>query len=65
MTGIPKHMIEQAAHRPLRARRVDECDTLDEIFRDCLPAFGGAFLRRIYTILDRAIGEGLTRNRVG
>ena len=58
MTGIPKHMIEQAAHRPLRARRVDECDTLDEIFRDCLPAFGGAFLRRIYTILDRAIGEG-------
>ncbi len=58
ITGIPKHMIEQAAHRPLRTRRVDECDTLDEIFRDCLPAFGGAFLRRIYTILDRAIGEG-------
>ena len=35
-----------------------ECDTLDEIFRDCLPAFGGAYLRRVYTILDRAIGEG-------
>ena len=32
MTGIPKHMIEQAAHRPLRARRVDECDTLHELF---------------------------------
>jgi deoxyhypusine synthase len=42
----------------LRARRVDECNTLDEIFRECLPAFGGAYLRRIYTILDRAIGEG-------
>jgi deoxyhypusine synthase len=39
-------------------RRVDECLTLDEIFRNCLPAFGGAFLRRVYTILDRAIGMG-------
>jgi deoxyhypusine synthase len=39
-------------------RRVDECATLDEIFRHCLPAFGGAYLRRIYTILDRAIGVG-------
>lgn len=44
--------------RPLRTRRVDECETLDEVFRDCLPAFGGAFLRRVYTILDRAIGDG-------
>lgn len=31
---------------------------MDELFRHCLPAFGGAFLRRIYTILDRAIGMG-------
>lgn len=43
---------------PVHVRRVDECITLDEIFRNCLPAFGGAFLRRIYTILDRAIGMG-------
>src|ERR1017187_5220461 len=43
---------------PVRVRRVDECTTLDQIFRHCLPAFGGAYLRRIYTILDRAIGEG-------
>src|SRR5581483_6885754 len=43
---------------PVRVRRVDQCATLDEIFRHCLPAFGGAFLRRIYTILDRAIGMG-------
>jgi len=46
-------------HRhPVRVRRVDECATLDEIFRHCLPAFGGAYLRRIYTILDRAIRAG-------
>jgi len=37
---------------------VDECHTLDELFMNCLPAFGGAFLRRVYTILDRAIGMG-------
>ena len=42
----------------VRVRRVDECDTLDELFTHCLPAFGGAFLRRIYPILDRAIGMG-------
>src|SRR3989440_1351879 len=44
--------------RTVHVRRVDECHTLDELFRHCLPAFGGAFLRRIYTILDRAIGSG-------
>src|SRR6185312_2288451 len=42
----------------VRVRRVDEVETLDELFTHCLPAFGGAFLRRIYTILDRAVGMG-------
>src|SRR6266699_3435319 len=44
--------------KPVEVRRVDECKTLDDLFRHCLPAFGGAFLRRIYTILDQAIGMG-------
>jgi deoxyhypusine synthase len=44
--------------RPVIVRRVDECATLDEVFQNCLPAFGGAYLRRIYSILDRAIGMG-------
>jgi deoxyhypusine synthase len=39
-------------------RRVDECATLDDLFTHCLPAFGGAYLRRIYKILDQAIGAG-------
>ena len=47
------------SRRTVRVRRVDECESMDEIFRHCLPAFGGAFLRRIYTILDQAIGDGL------
>jgi deoxyhypusine synthase len=58
MPTIGKKMSHENSPRPLTTRRVDECETLDEIFRECLPAFGGAYLRRIYTILDRAIGEG-------
>ncbi len=42
--------------RTVHVRRVDECETLDELLLHCLPAFGGAYLRRIYTILDQAIG---------
>jgi deoxyhypusine synthase len=45
-------------HSRVKVRRVDQCETLDEILTHCFPAFGGAFLRRIYTILDRAIGLG-------
>ena len=44
--------------RWVRVRRVDECASLDELFTHCLPAFGGAFLRRIYQILDHAVGMG-------
>ncbi|SPF55732.1 Deoxyhypusine synthase [Candidatus Sulfopaludibacter sp. SbA4] len=44
--------------RYVHVRRVDECNTLDELFTHCLPAFGGAYLRRIYQILDRAVGMG-------
>src|SRR5437879_4106495 len=47
-----------AARQFVRVRRVDECHTLDELFLNCLPAFGGACLRRIYQILDRAVGMG-------
>jgi deoxyhypusine synthase len=46
------------AARRVKVRRVDECESLGELFTHCFPAFGGAFLRRIYTILDQAIGMG-------
>jgi len=49
----------KGAHRRyVKVRRVDQCETLDELFTHCLPAFGGAYLRRIYQILDRAVGTG-------
>lgn len=62
----PKHPCQEpapeghshGARRPVIVRRLDECNTLGEILTHCLPAFGGAFLRRIYTILDEAIGAG-------
>src|SRR3569832_931103 len=47
------------AHGPrVHVRRVDEVNSTGELLTHCLPAFGGAVLRRIYTILDRAIGLG-------
>src|SRR5260221_11396232 len=42
----------------VKVKRVDECDSISELITHCFPAFGGAFLRRIYTILDHAIGQG-------
>jgi deoxyhypusine synthase len=53
-----EHGSRRSGRSYVRVRRVDECQTLDELFTHCLPAFGGAFLRRIYQILDRAIGMG-------
>jgi deoxyhypusine synthase len=50
---MPQHQ-----RKPVRVRRIDECHSVHEIFEHCLPAFGGAILRRVYTILDRAIGSG-------
>jgi len=44
--------------RAVKVKRVDECGSLHEIFQHCLPAFGGAILRRVYSILDSAIGMG-------
>src|SRR5271169_524542 len=46
------------ATRRVKVRRVDECESLHDLITHCFPAFGGAFLRRIYTILDQAIGAG-------
>src|SRR5271163_4144154 len=41
--------------KPVRVRRIDECQSVHEIFEHCLPAFGGAILRRVYGILDRSV----------
>jgi deoxyhypusine synthase len=50
--------IQTHERRTVRVRRVDQAASLAELFEHSLPAFGGAYLRRIYQILDRAIGAG-------
>ncbi|MGO9895651.1 MAG: hypothetical protein ACLPX8_15750, partial [Bryobacteraceae bacterium] len=57
MSSVPPHSPARE-RRYVKVRRVDECATLGDLFLHCLPAFGGASLRRIYDILDRAIGMG-------
>lgn len=53
-----KHDHHHDSKRTVHTKRVDECEHLHDVFLNCLPAFGGAFLRRVYTILDTAIGIG-------
>jgi deoxyhypusine synthase len=56
---------DQRSHRPhgrggeLRTRSVLETRGLDELFEDCLPSFGGAYVRRLWSLLDEAIGRGI------
>lgn len=56
--GTPKPNTNAGSRRPVRTKRIDEVNSLAEIFTHCLPAFGGAYLRRVYNILDTAIGMG-------
>ncbi len=43
----------------VETRSVAAARGLDEIFEHSLPAFGGAYLQRIWSLLDAAIGRGL------
>ena len=43
----------------LVTRPVNEVEGLDELLEGCLPSFGGAYLRRVWTLLDEAVGRGL------
>ena len=48
------------SQRPeLVPRPVDQAEGLDQILEGSLPAFGGAYLRRIWKLLDEAVGKGL------
>ncbi len=53
-----KHHPHENPKRTVHTKRVDETTSLDDLIRSCFPAFGGAFFRRVYTILDTAIGMG-------
>lgn len=44
---------------PLRHRSVADVNGLDRLLSECLPSFGGGYLRRIWELLDEAIGRGV------
>ena len=50
---------DSGSRRELVTRPVSENQGLDELLESSLPAFGGAYLRRIWTLLDEAVGRGL------
>ncbi len=58
-TGPAANQAATGGRRLVRTRRVDEVGSLHELFESCLPAFGGAYLRRFYKILDDAVGSGV------
>ena len=43
----------------LVTRSVAEAEGLDRLFEDSLPAFGGSDVRRVWQLLDEAIGKGV------
>lgn len=45
--------------QPVVGKSVESCRTLREVFDHSLPAFGGAYLRRVYQILRGAISRGV------
>ncbi len=48
-----------AAGAPLRHRPVTEVKHLDHLIENAFPSFGGGYVRRVWELLDRAIGEGV------
>jgi deoxyhypusine synthase len=45
--------------RELATRPVTDVRDLDELLEESFPSFGGGYLRRVWTLLDEAIGKGL------
>ncbi len=59
----PTRQDQRACHRvppdELVTRSVTEAEGLEGIFEDSLPAFGGSDVRRVWQLLDQAIGRGI------
>jgi len=47
------------AREELVTHPVTEAEGLDQVFESCLPAFGGSDLRRVWQLLDEAVGRGI------
>ena len=49
----------RVVNEELVTRSVEEAEGLDRLFEDSLPAFGGSDVRRVWQLLDEAIGKGI------
>ena len=49
----------EGEERPLPSGSVMDAEGLDQLLEESLPSFGAAYLRRIWTLLDEAVGRGL------
>lgn len=49
----------QGPRTELVTRSVLEARELDELLEGCLPSFGGGYLRRLWLLMDQAVGRGL------
>ncbi len=47
------------SRRELPTRPVTEAKSLGDLFENSLPSFGGGYLRRLWVLLDEAIGRGV------
>ena len=53
------HRLHASHGRELPTRSVAEVRQLDQLFEECLPSFGAAYLRRTWQLLDEAVGRGV------
>ena len=58
-SGCPGGERGRDGEHPLVHTPVTEVRHLDGLLEQCLPSFGGAFLRRTWQLLDEAIGRGV------
>ena len=59
----PTRQDQRSSHRlpseELVTRPVQETEGLNRLFEDSLPAFGGSDVRRVWQLLDEAIGKSV------
>ena len=51
------HGHDNLTGKPVTGKPVTECENLDDLFSNSLPAFGGAYLRRVYELLRKVIDQ--------
>src|SRR3989344_7032439 len=56
---MKKNYSKSLLGKPVTVTPVTHIKTPEQLIRECMPAFGAAYVRRIFCILDQAIGKGV------